>query len=145
MTSSVVALHTDLASPWPAMEWRAASKRSLIVCPDICLSIVGLREAQKELGRRSLSLSSDRRDNTSGKKLQWAGLSIQLCVALMPGQTSMRKSGNVTKRWRNAISFYHQSLNTRRRRYYHQCFTSTGSATTPWTGSYWFSLWNRLL
>lgn len=33
--SSVVALHTDLASPWPAKLWRAAKRRSFIVCPAI--------------------------------------------------------------------------------------------------------------
>ncbi len=35
ITSSVVALHTDLARPWPAIEWRAANSRSLMVWPDI--------------------------------------------------------------------------------------------------------------
>lgn len=37
MHSSVVALHTDLASPWPARLWRAASSLSLIVCPAIVM------------------------------------------------------------------------------------------------------------
>ena len=60
------------------------------------------------------------------EKLQRARMSVRLCVPLVPGQTSMRKSGNVTQRWRNAISFYNQSLNTRRRRCYHQCTTSAG-------------------
>lgn len=33
--SSVVALHTDLARPWPAKLCRAANRRSFIVCPAI--------------------------------------------------------------------------------------------------------------
>lgn len=37
MHSSVVALHTDLASPWPARLWRAANSLSLIVCPAIVM------------------------------------------------------------------------------------------------------------
>ena len=33
--SSVVALQTDLAKPWPERLWRAANSLSLIVCPAI--------------------------------------------------------------------------------------------------------------
>lgn len=40
--SSVVALHTDLASPWPAKLCLAANRRSFIVCPAIMIAALFL-------------------------------------------------------------------------------------------------------
>lgn len=43
ITSSVVALQTDFAKPWPAMLCLAATTRSIILCPDIILFYVILK------------------------------------------------------------------------------------------------------
>lgn len=57
MTSSVVALQTAFASPWPAIEWRAASNRSLIVWPDIFAK------------KRCYETASEEKTNRTGREI----------------------------------------------------------------------------